>query len=229
MADTVSIRSEVEFEAEGSLLKGILGHPRDACGLVLFAHGSGSGRHSKRNQYVATMLQDGGIATLLFDLLTAEEEESERRKRHLRFDIAMLAQRLLAATRWITGMGAFEDLPLGYFGASTGAAATLVAAAEAEATGAHRITAVVSRGGRPDLAGIALARVRAPTLLIVDGDDTQVIELNQMAMRQMVAEHELQIVPNASHLFAEPGTLQAAALLAGDWFRTHLCGNGTQA
>jgi dienelactone hydrolase len=229
MADTGSIQSVVEFEADGSLLKGILGHPRDACGLVLFAHGSGSGRYSERNQYVATVLQGSGIATLLFDLLTEEEEEGERRTRHLRFDIAMLAQRLLAATRWITGMGAFEDLPLGYFGASTGAAAALVAAAEAEATGAHKIAAVVSRGGRPDLAGIALARVRAPTLLIVGGDDTEVIELNQRAMRQMMAEHELQIVPNASHLFAEPGTLQAAALLAREWFLTRLCRTGTQA
>jgi putative phosphoribosyl transferase len=229
MADTVSIQSEVEFEVDGRLLKGILGHPRDACGLVLFAHGSGSGRHSERNQYVATVLQDSGIATLLFDLLTEEEEDSERRTRHLRFDIPMLAQRLLAATRWITDMGAFEDLPLGYFGASTGAAAALVAAAESGATGAHKIAAVVSRGGRPDLAGIALARVRAPTLLIVGGDDTEVIELNQMAMRQMMAEHELKIVPNASHLFAEPGTLQAAALLARDWFRTRLCRTGTQA
>jgi len=227
MTETLSIQSEVEFEVEGNQLKGILGRPRDACGLVLFAHGSGSGRHSERNQYVATTLQDSGIATLLFDLLTEEEEESEHTTRHLRFDIAMLAQRLLAATRWITEMGAFEHLPLGYFGASTGAAAALVAAAEAETSGAHRIAAVVSRGGRPDLAGIALSRVRAPTLLIVGGDDTEVLELNRAAMRHLVAEHELQIVPNAGHLFAEPGALEAVTRIASEWFLARLCRTGT--
>jgi len=229
MAEIVSIQSEVELEVEGNPLKGILGHPRDACGIVLFAHGSGSGRLSERNQYVATVLQDGGIATLLFDLLTEEEEESELRTRHLRFDIALLAQRLLAATQWITGMGAFEHLPLGYFGASTGAAAALVAAAEAELSGVRRIEAVVSRGGRPDLAGPSLAQVRAPTMLIVGGDDTQVIELNRAAMSHLAVEKELRIIPNASHLFAEAGALEAVAKIAKSWFYDHLCRPGSNA
>ena len=203
-------------------LHGILGQPREPRGIVLFAHGSGSGRSSPRNQFVASALQQAGIATLLFDLLTADEEYAERFTRHLRFDIAMLADRLSRATRWAIGQPALAHLPIGYFGASTGAAAALVATATAAWSTAFEVGAVVSRGGRPDLAGVALPRVQAPTLLIVGGDDAEVIALNQQALAQLRCEKELQIVPGASHLFEESGTLEAAARFATDWFRRHL-------
>lgn len=197
-------------------LLGILGQPRTPTGIVVFAHGSGSGRLSSRNQAVAASLQRDGIATLLFDLLTADEEILERETRHLRFDIPLLASRLRAVTRWLGDDPALAKLHVGYFGASTGAAAALVAAAD---TPVH---AVVCRGGRPDLAGDALPRVRAPTLLIVGSNDPEVLALNRLALTRMTCEQVLAIVPRAGHLFEEPGTLEAVARLAGDWFRRHL-------
>ena len=203
-------------------LQGILDQPRAPHGIVLFAHGSGSGRLSPRNQFVASVLQQEGFATLLFDLLTVEEEHAERFTRHLRFDIALLADRLTGATRWAIEQPALARLPIGYLGASTGAGAALVSAAVAAWSNAFEVSAVVSRGGRPDLAGAALPRVRAPTLLIVGSDDTEVIALNRKALEQLRSEKELRIVPGASHLFEEPGTLETAAQLAGDWFQRHL-------
>ena len=191
-------------------LGGFLRLPREARGLVVFAHGSGSSRFSPRNDFVARELAKAGLATLLFDLLTPEEAEDRRRV----FDIPLLAWRLLEAARWARGLSELEGLPLGLFGASTGAAAALVAAAEEPG----EVAAVVSRGGRPDLAGAALARVEAPTLLIVGGLDRVVIELNELARRQMHAPVELRIVPGAGHLFEEPGTLEQVVDLARDWF-----------
>lgn len=211
-------QADIEIALGPIRLQGILGQPRAPCGVVVFAHGSGSGRHSSRNQAVAAALQREGIATLLFDLLTAEEEASERETRHLRFDIPLLSQRLGAVTRWLRDVAELAPLRVGYFGASTGAAAALLAAAD---TPVH---AVVSRGGRPDLAGPALSRVRAPTLLIVGGNDTQVLALNRHAATQLTCEHAVVIVPHAGHLFEEPGTLQEVTRLAGDWFKHHLCG-----
>jgi putative phosphoribosyl transferase len=193
-------------------LAGFLGMPEggDPIGLVIFAHGSGSGRLSPRNQHVAAGLRQAGMATLLLDLLTPDEE----RDRANVFDIQLLAQRLLSATRWARGQSRLARLPIGYFGASTGAGAALVAAAEASS----EVSAVVSRGGRPDLAGEALERVRAPTLLIVGGDDTQVIELNQQALDRLPGAKSLIIVPGATHLFEEPGTLDVVESLAREWF-----------
>jgi alpha-beta hydrolase superfamily lysophospholipase len=186
--------------------------------MVLFAHGSGSGRHSPRNRHVAGVLHEGGFATLLLDLLTDSEEQVDLRTRHLRFDIGLLAGRLISAKAWLQHNPAVGDLPVGYFGASTGAGAAIVAAAELpEAVGA-----IVSRGGRPDLAGTALRRVQAPTLLIVGGEDQVVIELNQEGIAQMRCEKQLVIVPGATHLFEEPGTLDQVANLALDWFARHL-------
>jgi putative phosphoribosyl transferase len=200
-------------------LDGDLAIPDGARGVVLFAHGSGSGRHSPRNRFVAETLLEGGLATLLFDLLTEEEEYRERFTRHLRFDIGLLARRLIDATDWLARRPEASGLKAGYFGASTGGGAALLAAAERpEAVGA-----VVSRGGRPDLAGDdALARVRAPTLLIVGGADTPVIAMNRRAMARMSAPVSLEIVPGASHLFEEPGTLEEVARLARQWFERHL-------
>jgi putative phosphoribosyl transferase len=195
-------------------LHGDLGLPPDPRGLVVFAHGSGSSRKSPRNRDVASALQRDGLATLLFDLLTLEEESLDRHTAHLRFDIEFLAGRLVAATRWARGQRALRHLPLGYFGASTGAAAALVAAAEQP----NQLAAIVSRGGRPDLAGPALQCVRAPTLLIVGGADPVVIGLNERARALMRGEVELRIVPGASHLFEEPGALEEVARLASDWF-----------
>lgn len=195
-------------------LEAILGLPADAKGLVVFAHGSGSSRLSPRNTYVSSALQTAGLGTLLFDLLT-EEEASDRANV---FDIELLADRLLLATSFIETAPETRDLRIGYFGASTGAAAALVAAAQA----AGRIGAVVSRGGRPDLAGVHLAGVEAPTLLIVGGDDIGVIALNREAMMHLNCEARLEIVPGASHLFEEPGTLDAVIDLARSWFADHL-------
>lgn len=197
-------------------LNGDLAIPANAQGLVLFAHGSGSSRLSSRNRYVAGALQERGIATLLFDLLTPEEEQEDHLTGHLRFNIDLLAGRLKQVTRWLVEEK--RDFEVGYFGASTGAAAALMAAAELP----DRIQAIVSRGGRPDLAGDALARVQASTLLIVGGEDHAVIELNERAYEQLRAEKELRIIPGATHLFEEPGALEQVARLAGDWFLKHL-------
>jgi putative phosphoribosyl transferase len=194
--------------------------PPHARGVVLFAHGSGSSRHSPRNRYVAQELQKAGMATLLMDLLTAAEERlDETTEGSLRFDIGLLASRLELASDWVRANPYTRDLPVGYFGASTGAAAALVAAA-AEWHG--KVSAVVSRGGRPDLAHEALGAVRASTLLIVGGDDDVVIELNRQALASLTCEKCLEIVPGATHLFEEPGTLEQVAALAADWFRRHL-------
>jgi putative phosphoribosyl transferase len=192
--------------------------PDAASAVVLFAHGSGSSRHSSRNRYVAQELNNAGLATLLIDLLTGEEEEADLRTRQLRFDIPLLARRLLRAADWLGAEQSTRALRIGCFGASTGGGAALVAAAERP----DDIVAVVSRGGRPDLAGAALPRVRAPTLLIVGGNDGPVIAMNRTAMAQMRAPVDLEIVPGASHLFEEPGALERVAVLARDWFTGHL-------
>lgn len=199
-------------------LEGDLRIPQAAKGLVLFAHGSGSSRHSARNQAVARLLQRDGLATLLFDLLTAEEEQIDLRTHHLRFDIELLAKRVTGATDWITQQPAVQGLAIGYFGASTGAVAALIAAALRP----EIVHAVVSRGGRPDLAAKSLAAVRAPTLLIVGGADAQVIDLNQMAFDHISAVKELAIIPGATHLFEEAGALEEVAHLAGAWFQRYL-------
>jgi putative phosphoribosyl transferase len=208
----------VHVPAGDATLEGELVVPEQATGAVLFAHGSGSSRHSSRNKFVAEALQTAGLATLLIDLLTREEEAIDQHTAHLRFDIHLLAGRLLAATRLLVEEPSTRVLEIGYFGASTGAGAALVAAAAEP----ERIGAVVSRGGRPDLAGNALPQVRAPTLLIVGGRDLQVLELNRAAMARMQAETRFEIVPGASHLFEEPGTLEVVARLARDWFLPHL-------
>jgi len=203
----------------GVMLPGDLTIPAGARGVVVFAHGSGSSRFSPRNQSVAAHLQDGGFATLLFDLLTSDEESVDARTGRLRFDVGMLADRLVSVTDWLGAQAATRALRVGYFGASTGAAAALMAAAERP----DLVRAVVSRGGRPDLAGSALRRVKAPTLLIVGGDDTPVIEMNQSALAQIAAStKQLEIVPGATHLFEEPGTLERVCDLAQGWFEKHL-------
>jgi putative phosphoribosyl transferase len=207
----------VEIVANDATLRGDLALPAEALGVVLFAHGSGSGRHSPRNRFVASGLQRAGFATLLLDLLTEEEERIDDVTHHLRFDVAWLAGRLTGAMTWLAGQRETARLPLGLFGASTGAAAALIAAAGRPAS----VAAVVSRGGRPDLAGGVLAAVRAPTLLIVGGHDTKVIELNEQAQRSMTAHTRLAIVPGAGHLFEEPGTLETVVALAGQWFAEH--------
>ncbi|MBZ0232579.1 MAG: dienelactone hydrolase family protein [Deltaproteobacteria bacterium] len=183
-------------------------------GTVVFAHGSGSGRFSPRNRHVARTLQSRGLSTLLVDLLTLEEERSERLTRHLRFDVDLLARRLVGVTRWLTTLPAHAPLPIGYFGASTGAAAALIAAAHDPT----RIAAIVSRGGRPDLAATSLAEVKAPTLLVVGGSDSDVLILNRRAQMAMRAECQLEVVPGATHLFEEPGALDRVARLASEWF-----------
>jgi putative phosphoribosyl transferase len=208
----------VQIPAGSVTLEGDLQVPDHARGVVLFAHGSGSSRHSSRNQFVAGELQAAGLAPLLIDLLTSAEEGVDRHTGHLRFDIALLAERLVAATDWLADDPVTRALPLGYFGASTGAAAALVAAAVEP----ERVGAVVSRGGRPDLAGNALSRVRAPTLFIVGSRDPEVLDLNRAAMARMRAETKLEIVPGATHLFEEPGALEIVAHLARDWFVRYL-------
>ncbi|MDB5405192.1 MAG: dienelactone hydrolase-like enzyme [Rhodospirillales bacterium] len=209
----------VRVAAGPVILEGNLTLPEQACGIVLFAHGSGSSRHSPRNRHVARLLNEGRLATLLVDLLTWEEEAVDRRTAHLRFDIDLLAERLIGATDWLTEQPETSNLRVGYFGASTGAAAALVAAAIRPQV----VGAVVSRGGRPDLAGSeALVRVQAPTLLIVGGNDEPVIALNRTAYVQLRCEKRLVIVPGATHLFEEPGTLDEVARLARCWFERHL-------
>src|SRR5438132_8467597 len=208
----------VTIDADGVTLEGNLIVPDRAAGVVLFAHGSGSSRFSSRNRYVAQVLRDGGLGTLLIDLLTAREEEIDERTAHLRFDITMLATRLVGATQWLAEQEETRRLNVGLFGASTGGGAALVAAAQRP----DRIKAVVSRGGRPDLAGAALPHVKAPTLLIVGGDDTPVIQMNQEAYDRMTTLRKMIIVPGASHLFEEPGTLEEVARLATEWFKKYL-------
>ena len=210
----------VQILSNGVRLEGFISIPDDPQGLVVFVHGSGSSHHSPRNQYVAQILQDGGLATLLFDLLTVSEETTDWRTRHLRFDIDLLATRTAGVLEWLDLQPYAYGLKRGLFGASTGAAAALIAAAELP----EKVNAVVSRGGRPDLAGEALAKVGTPTLLIVGGHDEVVIDLNEQALAQMQPgiDKKLIIVPGASHLFEEPGTLEQAGELARDWFLAHL-------
>ena len=210
--------SEVQIHAGRAVLSGNLDIPENANALVLFAHGSGSSRHSPRNQFVARTLNDVGLATLLFDLLTQEEEAIDTQTRELRFNIHLLAERLVHATKWAKQQEETSDLEIGYFGSSTGGAAALVAAVDLP----QDIGAVVSRGGRPDLAGEALPKVKAPTLLIVGGNDDIVIELNEQARDRMRCEAKLEIVPGATHLFEEAGALEQVAKLANDWFLLHL-------
>jgi putative phosphoribosyl transferase len=193
---------------------GELSLPEDAHGIVLFAHGSGSSRHSPRNRFVADVLDDAGLGTLLFDLLTVEEEADRANV----FDIDLLAQRLLEATTWLSNRPDTKGLRTGYFGASTGAAAALVAAARSDA----HVSAVVSRGGRPDLAGAVLGRVRAPTLLIVGAHDDTVLDLNRAAQARLHCVNRLDVVPGATHLFEETGALEQVAALAATWFTTYL-------
>jgi putative phosphoribosyl transferase len=210
--------SDVQIHAERAVLPGNLDIPENANALVLFAHGSGSSRHSPRNQFVARTLNDVGLATLLFDLLTREEEAIDTQTRELRFNIHLLAERLVHATKWAKQQEETRNLRIGYFGSSTGGAAALVAAVDIP----QDIGAVVSRGGRPDLAGEALPKVKAPTLLIVGGNDDIVIELNEQARDRMRCEAKLEIVPGATHLFEEAGALEQVAKLANDWFLLHL-------
>ena len=216
--------NEVQIQAGRAVLSGDLTIPKNAVALVLFVHGSGSSRHSPRNQFVAHTLNDAGLATLLFDLLTPDEESTDRYTREHRFNIGVLAERLLHATKWAKRQEETRDLRVGYFGSSTGGAAALVATAEIS----EDVGAVVSRGGRPDLAGDALPKVRAPTLLIVGGNDDIVIELNEMARDQMRCEVKLEIVPGATHLFEEPGALEQVAKLASDWFVNHIGVDGAR-
>jgi putative phosphoribosyl transferase len=210
--------NEVRIPAERATLDGNLTTVDHANGLVLFAHGSGSSRHSPRNQFVAQTLNKAGLVTLLFDLLTPDEESVDLYTREHRFDIALLAERLIHASKWAKEQKQTRDLTIGYFGSSTGGGAALVAAAELP----NEVGAVVSRGGRPDLAGDALPKVKAPTLLIVGGEDHVVIELNEQARAQMKCEVKIEIVPGATHLFEEPGSLEQVAKLASDWFVSHL-------
>lgn len=205
-------------------LQGLLAIPQPAMGLVMFAHGSGSSRHSPRNRRVAALLHDHHLATLLFDLLTAEEERIDAIDTTLRFDVDMLAERLISATDSVIATGQSRGLPIGYFGGSTGAAAALIAAARRPA----QIAAVVSRGGRPDLAASSLASVRAPTLFIVGGIDTWVLKANREAAARMVAPHRVDVIPGASHLFEEPGALDEVARLAASWFADHFAFAGVK-
>jgi putative phosphoribosyl transferase len=209
---------EIRISAGEVMLSGELRVPDEATGIVLFAHGSGSSRFSPRNQYVARVIREAGVGTLLFDLLTRDEEAIDLQTRHLRFDISLLARRLVDVTNWLAWESNTSQLLPGYFGSSTGGGAALVAAA---ALG-EKVGGVVSRGGRPDLAGDALPLVKAPTLLIVGGRDYQVIEMNREALAQLRCEKKLQIVPGATHLFEEPGTLEEVARLAAAWFVKHL-------
>jgi pimeloyl-ACP methyl ester carboxylesterase len=208
----------VRVPAGSVTLEGKLTLPEGSRAVVLFAHGSGSSRHSPRNRYVARVLNEAKLATLLIDLLTPHEEVIDAHTTQLRFDIDLLAERLVDATDWLSQFPDTMHLLIGYFGASTGAAAALAAAAVRP----DAIQAIVSRGGRPDLAGAALVQVRAPTLLIVGGEDVQVIELNRAALVQLRCEKQLVIVPGATHLFEEPGALDEVARLARDWFHRHL-------
>jgi len=221
------VARDVTIRVGGATLGGDLASPVAAAGVVLFAHGSGSGRHSPRNRFVAGRLQAAGLATLLIDLLTEAEERADARTGHLRFDIPFLAGRVAGAVEWLAGNADTAGLRVGLFGASTGAAAALVAAAREPG----KVGAVVSRGGRPDLAGDALGAVLCPTLLVVGGDDGPVVGMNEDALARLAAPvKELVVVPGAGHLFEEPGKLDEVARLAADWFARHLgAGAGTYA
>jgi putative phosphoribosyl transferase len=208
----------IHIPADNSKIQGDLSIPENSTAIVAFAHGSGSSRHSPRNKYVAGVLNEGGMATLLIDLLTADEEVLDVQTAHLRFNIDLLAERLSAVTKWLQRQPETEKLHIGYFGASTGAAAALVAAAKHP----EAVKAVVSRGGRPDLAGPWLLGVRAPTLLILGGDDHAVIKLNREAASELRGEHHIEIIPRAGHLFEEPGALERVAKLARNWFEDYL-------
>ena len=213
-----AINEAVQIKLDAVMLEADLHVPDRAAGLVIFAHGSGSSRFSRRNRAVAGVLEDAGFATLLLDLLTPDEESVDERTREYRFDIDLLGRRVVGATDWAQARPDLQPLPIALFGASTGAAAALIAAAARP----DITRAVISRGGRPDLAHEALSNVQAPTLLIVGGDDEPVIEMNREAMRRMLAPVELEIVPGATHLFEEPGALQQVAKLAAEWCRQHL-------
>ncbi len=218
--ETASIHRPVQIISGSATLDGNLTMPENSSGVVLFSHGSGSSRHSPRNRFVAAVLQQAGLGTLLMDLLTPPEERVDATTGHLRFDIRLLARRLTGAVDWLQANAFTRTLPLGLFGASTGAAAALVAAANRP----EIVRAVVSRGGRPDLAGPALERVSAPTLFVIGGEDEPVITLNQEAVKRLRRAHakKLIIVPGATHLFEEPGTLDKVARLAADWFTRYL-------
>ncbi len=218
---TASQAREIEITLGSTVLKGTLELVPDAPGIVLFVHGSGSSRFSSRNRAVARDLQTGGLSTLLFDLLSEDEERIDEITRELRFDIGLLAERVIGVTDWLRQQQEIRDLGIGYFGASTGAAAALEAAAHFAAR-PEVVRAVVSRGGRPDLAMEALPRVAAPTLLIVGGNDHVVIGMNQRAFARLAAPKDLRIVPGASHLFEEPGTLKEVSRLAREWFQRYL-------
>ncbi len=215
----VAGETAVKIAVSDAVLNGDLAVPAGATGIIVFAHGSGSSRKSSRNRYVASVLQKAGLATLLFDLLTEQEEREEEFTRHLRFDIGLLARRLVGATAWLDTQEGLAKLRVGYFGASTGGGAAIVAAAHLS----DRVSAVVSRGGRPDLAGDALAVISCPTLLIVGGNDDAVIGMNHNALSQMKpGVGAMKIVPGATHLFEEPGTLEQVAVIARDWFGQQL-------
>ena len=216
--DSLPITKEILMNINGKNIYGNLKIPEKAEGLVIFAHGSGSGRFSPRNMHVAGILNKSGLGTFLFDLLTAEEEEIDNYSAEFRFNIELLGERLIGVTDWLIKEPAVKGLKLGYFGASTGAAAALTAAAERPSI----IHAVVSRGGRPDLAANSLRRVKAPTLLIVGGEDFEVIELNRTAYENITAKKKLEIIPGATHLFEEPGTLEEVARLSAGWFLKYL-------
>lgn len=212
-------KTEIQIPISAANLRGDLVVPKNPEGIVLFAHGSGSSRHSPRNRFVAQVLNQAGFGTLLMDLLTEKEEEEDQWRGHLRFDVKMLAKRLIPATDWLSRHPQTQNLKIGYFGASTGSAAALIAAPERSAI----VKAVVSRGGRPDMADEVLSRIHVPTLLIVGGDDTEVIQLNKEAFERIPThEKKLEIVPGATHLFEEPGTLEEVARLATQWFSRHL-------
>lgn len=211
----------VEIQLGPTRLEGNLSVPKNPVGIVLFVHGSGSGRTSPRNRFVASELNKKGIATLLFDLLTRKEEELDMQTGHLRFDITLLSQRLVSTTNWLFENHEVSGLDVGYFGASTGAAAALVAASEMP----QIVKAIVSRGGRPDLAGPSLCKVKCPTLLLVGGYDDVVIDLNKQALSEIKSEKKLIIIPEATHLFEEPGKLELVAQHAGNWFLRHLGGS----
>ncbi|KTD69037.1 hypothetical protein Lste_2195 [Legionella steelei] len=215
---TLKATHDITIPSGNAILNGILYIPEETRGLVLFVHGSGSSRFSIRNQYVAKILNNAKLSTLLFDLFTPDEDAIDSRTRQFRFDIEFLASRLIDATQWCLGQEPLSSLPIGYFGASTGGGAALVAAALKP----DLVYAIVSRGGRPDLAGDALARVQASTLLIVGGYDDVVIQMNKEAMSQLNCIKEMEIVPGATHLFEEPGTLDMAAELAKNWFVRYL-------